>query len=67
MLGDRFNIYSKLPILVVTVHLQAGFAVGAASSPPLPNIFCNPEKKSTGTGKITVVFFSTPISVKVCK
>ena len=25
------------------------------------------EKKSTGTGKTTVVFFSTPISVKVCR
>ena len=34
---------------------------------PLPSIFCRPEKKSTGTGKMTVVFFSTPISVRVCK
>ena len=32
-----------------------------------PNSFCIPEKKSTGTGKTTVVFFSTPISVSVCR
>src|SRR5947207_8004383 len=32
-----------------------------------PNNFCMPEKKPTGTGKTTVVFFSTPISVKVCR
>src|SRR6185312_12807116 len=32
-----------------------------------PSNFCIPEKKSTGTGKTTVVFFSTPISVSVCK
>ena len=32
-----------------------------------PNNFCIPEKKSTGTGKTTVVFFSTPISVSVCR
>jgi hypothetical protein len=26
-----------------------------------------PEKKSIGTGNTTVVFFSTPISVRVCR
>src|ERR1017187_767037 len=40
---------------------------GAAAPFPLPSNFCSPEKKSTGTGKITVVFFSTPISVRVCR
>lgn len=39
----------------------AELALGAA------NNFWIPEKKSTGTGNTTVVFFSTPISVKVCK
>ena len=29
--------------------------------------FCSPASRSTGTGKMMVVFFSTPISVKVCK
>ena len=32
-----------------------------------PSSFCMPEKKSTGTGNTTVVFFSTPISVSVCR
>src|SRR3979490_1654494 len=40
---------------------------GAASPSGFANIFCMPEKKSTGTGNTTVVFFSTPISVKVCR
>src|ERR1700730_268946 len=30
---------------------------GAASPSGFANIFCMPEKKSTGTGKTTVVFF----------
>ena len=47
-------------------HPYAVFTGAACPSPP-PNNFWRPEKKSTGTGKITVVFFSTPISVRVCK
>src|SRR5580704_8180648 len=44
------------------------FAGADAASPSgLANSFCIPEKKSTGTGKTTVVFFSTPISVRVCR
>jgi hypothetical protein len=42
-------------------------AAGAASPSGFANSFCMPEKKSTGTGKTTVVFFSTPISVNVCR
>ena len=39
----------------------------AAEGSPFASNFWSPEKKSTGTGKTTVVFFSTPISVKVCR
>ena len=65
--------------VVAIVQLQANFGARIArlltsygvfdfaDPSPLPNSFCSPEKKSTGTGKITVVFFSTPISVRVCK
>src|SRR5208282_4900657 len=42
-------------------------AAGAAPASGLANNFGILEKKSTGTGKTTVVFFSTPISVKVCR
>jgi len=41
------------------------FAAGGLGT--LASHFCMPEKKSTGTGNTTVVFFSTPISVNVCK
>ena len=41
-------------------------ALGAAVDAFASN-FCMPEKKSIGTGNTTVVFFSTPISVSVCR
>src|ERR1700733_7035434 len=43
--------------------------VAAGNAPPscLANNFGILEKKSTGTGNTTVVFFSTPISVNVCR
>ncbi len=43
------------------------FPVGAPGAGTLASNFCMPEKKSMGTGKTTVVFFSTPISVSVCR
>jgi hypothetical protein len=43
------------------------FAAAGGSPSCLANNFGILEKKSTGTGKTTVVFFSTPISVKVCR
>jgi len=42
----------------VNLYLSAGAGT-------LASHFCMPEKKSTGTGNTTVVFFSTPISVSV--
>ena len=41
-------------------------AAAAGVGAPASN-FCRPEKKSIGTGNTTVVFFSTPISVSVCR
>ena len=49
----------------VVFYFPAG-ALGAAVD-AVASSFCMPEKKSIGTGKTTVVFFSTPISVSVCR
>src|SRR5579871_202100 len=53
-------------------HHKTNYAVLALGSAELaagvePSSFWMPEKKSTGTGNTTVVFFSTPISVRVCR
>jgi hypothetical protein len=42
-------------------------AAGAPGAGTAASSFCMPEKKSIGTGNTTVVFFSTPISVSVCR
>src|ERR1019366_2696723 len=43
------------------------FPAGAPGVGTPASNFCKPEKKSIGTGNTTVVFFSTPISVSVCR
>jgi len=43
------------------------FPAAAGGVDAVASNFCIPEKKSIGTGNTTVVFFSTPISVSVCR
>ena len=43
------------------------FPAGTPGAGTPASNFCMPEKKSIGTGNTTVVFFSTPISVSVCR
>ena len=51
--------------IVTSVDLY--FPAGAPGVGTPASNFCMPEKKSMGTGNTTVVFFSTPISVSVCR
>src|SRR6202521_2011666 len=64
------SVSSDVAVAICTsssLPMDAQLFAAPGESPPsgLANNFGMLEKKSTGTGKTTVVFFSTPISVKV--
>ena len=44
----------------ILAHQELAFGFGATAAPIM-------RKRSSGSGKTTVVFFSTPISVSVCR
>jgi len=51
----------------IVIGVDLYFPADAAGVGTFASNFCMPEKKSIGTGNTTVVFFSTPISVSVCR
>ena len=58
---------SRAGAAITGVIKSSRFPIYFGGAISFPKNFCIPEKKSTGTGKTTVVFFSTPISVSVCR
>jgi hypothetical protein len=54
-------VFASTALSFASVVTRPGVSIGACY------FLKKPWKMSIGTGKMTVVFFSTPISVRVCK
>ena len=59
--GGRRGAFQPRSYCSSLVGVDAIFALSTCTS------LCSPVSRSTGIGKMTVVFFSTPISVRVCR